>query len=87
MPALRQHGLDGRSILLHRPFFFFHQLCRSDKSYKVLLWGSDSLLWYAHTWCWGDCARVRFLLGANVNTPSFQLPTPAFEHRCGTRVY
>lgn len=67
--------------------FFFHQLCRSDKSYKVLLWISDSLLWYVHTWSWGDCAWVRFLLGAGVNTPSFQLPTPAFGYRCGTRVY
>lgn len=57
MPAFRQHGLDVRPILLHRSSsFFFKQLCRSGKTYKVLLWVSDSLLWYIHTWCWGDCA-------------------------------
>jgi len=31
-------------------------------------------------------ARERFLMGTNVNTPSFQVPTPEFGHGARARV-
>ena len=39
-----------------------------------------------HTWVPEHGARVRFLLGTNVNTPFFQVPTPQFWHGTRARV-
>ena len=39
-----------------------------------------AILGCVHTWCPGTGARVRYLLGTNVNTRFFQVPTPESGH-------
>ena len=48
-----------------------------DSGLQVL---DSGLLGCVHTWCPGTGARVRYLLGTNVNTRFFQVPTPESGH-------
>ena len=58
MPAFRQHGLDVRSILLHRSFFFFIS-CAAGISRIKYCYGSVIV----------SCGMLT--LGAGVTVPEF----------------
>lgn len=59
MPAFRQHGLDVRSILLHRSFFFFFISCAAVISRIKYCYGSVIV------------SFGKFTLGAGVTVPEF----------------
>ena len=66
---------------------FIHTKHHPTSSLTSTTWHMcTAILGCVHTWVPEHGARVRFLLGTNVNTPFLQVPTPEFWHGARARV-